>query len=102
LSHEPALQIVETPGNAHAVASVPSQMAPQGPLPAHGARPPCGGSFETVVHVPSAVGRSQAWHCPVHAESQQCPSTQKPLAHSVALPHTPLIAVRGRQIPAEQ
>jgi hypothetical protein len=34
-----------------------------------------------VVQCPISFGASQAWHCPAHAESQQTPSTQKPLAH---------------------
>jgi hypothetical protein len=31
-----------------------------------------------VTHLPSWVGSAQAWHWPVHADSQQTPSTQWP------------------------
>ena len=57
-------------------------------------------ALDTVVHAPGAVARSHAWHWPVHAESQQTPSTQKPLAHSVAPPQRPPFPVSGLDIPA--
>ena len=38
----------------------------------------------TVVHSPSVPFRSQAWQVPVHAESQQYPSAQFAVMHSVA------------------
>ncbi len=39
------------------------------------------------VQVPSAVDSAQLRQLPVQAESQQTPSTQKPVAHSPAAPH---------------
>jgi len=52
----------------------------------HAARPLCGAPVEgTGEHVPALM--SQAWHWPVHAVSQQKPSTQLPLAHSAVPAH---------------
>lgn len=99
---EPGVHTFELSGKTHAVALLPSQVAAHVPLPAQGVRPPWGCSFDRVVHVPSADGRSHAWHWPGHAESQQCPSTQKPLAQSNGALHTAPFAALGRQIPAEQ
>ncbi len=39
------------------------------------------------MQVPGAVDSAQLRQLPVQAESQQTPSTQKPLAHSPAPPH---------------
>jgi hypothetical protein len=49
-------------------------------------RPPLG-IPTTGVHVPSAPVAAQVSHWPVHAPSQQKPSTQKPVGHDVALVH---------------
>jgi hypothetical protein len=46
--------------------------------------------YGAAVHVPSAVAPSACSHTsqgPAHAELQQCPSTQKPLAHALLAPH---------------
>jgi hypothetical protein len=88
-SHLPshaAPQIVWFDGYAHALEAVPSHVPPQvDPAPAHGARLPWGGPI-TGEQVPRACV-SQAWHCPVHAESQQTPSTQNPEAQMSADEH---------------
>jgi hypothetical protein len=53
-----------------------------------------GAPFVTLAHVPFAPPVSaaeQPWHAPVHARSQQNPSTQKPLTHwSLAVHAVPL------------
>ncbi|MEO5768666.1 MAG: hypothetical protein ABIS92_09980 [Polyangia bacterium] len=78
---------------------VPLQRLPQVPA-AHAARPFRGAwSAASAVHFPSAPARSHAWHEPVHAVSQQRPSTQLPDTHWLAavhllafgtLPHEPI------------
>jgi hypothetical protein len=72
-------------GYVQAAVFVPSHaplQAPTGPPsdPAQTGRAPCGVP-PTGQHVPSWSGTSHASHCPVHAWSQQKPSTQLPLAH---------------------
>jgi hypothetical protein len=73
---------------AHVAGSVPSHwgvahaVAPIG----HGARIPCGFPV-TGTQVPGLACVSHAWHSPVHAESQQRPSTQNPLEHSSPFVH---------------
>jgi hypothetical protein len=63
------------------------------PAPGHAARCPCGLPF-TCEHRPCAAATSHAWHCPVHAVSQQKPSTQKPLSHwSPAVQAAPFSAI---------
>lgn len=89
---------------AQVVASLPSQLraAHTWPPPAsHAVRAPCGCPPTTVEHVPIAPARSQAAHCSVHARSQHTPSTQKPLAHSVAEPHeVPFVFAQVPALPA--
>jgi hypothetical protein len=88
------------PGYAHADGSPPSHLPWHIPMPAHATRGGRGAPI-TVLHVPTLPASAQAWHCPPHGESQQTPSTQKPLVHwfacAQALPfapcatHTPLV-----------
>jgi hypothetical protein len=55
----------------------------------------------TLLHTPAAPGRLQAWQVPQLADSQQTPSVQKPLAHSLpAVQATP--PVRRPQLPPWQ
>lgn len=66
----------------HAEGFVPSHAPPhcEG-SPAHGVRLPRGAPTAGT-HLPSVPDSAHASHCPVHADSQQTPSTQKPLSHS--------------------
>src|SRR5580704_9289261 len=53
----------------------------------HAGRMPTGGPA-IVTHMPAALAVLHAWHCPVHAEAQQTPSTQKAfIGHVLALVH---------------
>jgi hypothetical protein len=82
-----------------AVALAPLQVPPQAdPVPVHAVRPPCGAPLGTVVQVPGLLTTSHAWHCPVHAESQQRPSTQKPLVHWPGAVHVAPLPLLGRQV----
>ena len=45
------------------------------------------GSPLTPLHLPGAPPTLHASHCPLHRLSQQTPSTQNPLVHSIAAPH---------------
>jgi hypothetical protein len=66
---------------------VPSHCPPHiVPSPVQAGRMPCGVPV-TAVHMPSEALTSQASHCPPHALSQQTPSTQTSLAHSLLLLH---------------
>lgn len=74
---------LDEPGKVHANAFCPSQMAAQVSKPAVGQR----GRFrcgvpKIVVHTPPPA--SHAWHCPLHAESQQVLSTQWLVSHSLS------------------
>jgi hypothetical protein len=69
------IQTVELPGNVHVVAFVPSHWPVQPPDPAHAVRGLTGLPV-MVVHVPTEPLAAHDWHCPVHAPSQQTPSTQ--------------------------
>jgi hypothetical protein len=53
----------------------------------------------TVVHVPIWPVTSHAWHCCGHAELQQTPSTQKPLAQSPFTSHEVPLAALVPQVP---
>jgi hypothetical protein len=71
-------QEVSPAGYAQAVAELPSQAPPHDePSLVHAARVPTGAPV-TLAQWPSGL---HAWHCPVHASSQQTPSVQKPLVH---------------------
>jgi hypothetical protein len=78
-------------GNEHVARVTPSHVAPHVPEPAHATRDPCGIPV-TAVHVPAIL--SHASHCPVHAESQQNPSTQCALAQLEDAEHdVPFVAL---------
>lgn len=80
----------------------PSQLPAQTePSLAQAGREPCGASL-TGEHTPESPTASQAWHCPEHRESQQTPSTQKPLAQLTELVQLWPSASLGRQLPFEQ
>jgi hypothetical protein len=70
-------------GYAHAVVVVPSQAPPHDDLSvAQGLRGEAGAlPFATGEQVPTFPATLHAWHWPVHATSQQTPSTHSPLAH---------------------
>lgn len=82
---------------------VPSHDEPQVPEPAHAVRSAdavCAGPI-TATHVPTLPTTSQAWHCPLHAELQQTPSTQLLLAHSLPAAHAvPLVFAQCPTEPA--
>jgi hypothetical protein len=87
--HFPVAQTLVAAGYAHDVSVFPSH------LPAHAdvpptqiGRSPCG-TPETAEHVPSLPLLSHASHCPLHAESQHTPSTQKDEMHSLEFVHFP-------------
>lgn len=78
----------------------------------HFVRAPCGAPVMPE-QVPSAPGTSHASHCPVHTESQQTPSMQKPVVHSFLLvqaepfvftqvPTTSGVDVSAHTVPAPQ
>src|SRR5262249_6710532 len=52
----------------------------------HRGRAPRGDPF-TGTHFPSCPATLHAWHCPVHGDSQQTPSTQEPDPHSSSVLH---------------
>jgi hypothetical protein len=79
-----AAHATELPGNAHAVAFVPSHCPLQVPAPVHAIREPCGAPVVTVLQVPMLPARSHASHWPAHAPLQQTPSTQWPLVQASA------------------
>jgi hypothetical protein len=84
--HEALPHAVEPAGNVHEVTCTPSHDEPQVPLPEQAARAPplrCAVP-STATQVPTLPPTSHAWHWPVHAVLQQTPSTQLPLAHSLA------------------
>jgi hypothetical protein len=70
------------------VTFVPSHARPQPAAPpvAHAERGPCGAPV-IGVHVPTVPVPSHAWHWPEQTESQQTPSTQKLLPHSLLAAH---------------
>jgi hypothetical protein len=112
----PALQVaaphaVVPPGNLQAVRSTPLHVCAQlaDPPPVHAERPPTGAPVAGE-QVPTFVARLQASHWPVHATSQQTPSTQNPEPHSLAPPqavplvlrHSPGLAGVLHELPAPQ
>jgi hypothetical protein len=81
--------VVDALGYTQAARFFPSQVGPHEvptPVPAQVGRVPCGPPM-TAEHVPTCPPTSQAWHCPLHAESQQTPSMQNPEPHSLLEPH---------------
>lgn len=95
--HEPPTTELQTPAPLHTpshaaphtvallgyvqtIAEALPQVPPhEVPAPAHGVRLPRGEPAVTGMHVPSVPSKLHAWHCPVHAVSQQIASTQLPL-----------------------
>jgi hypothetical protein len=84
-------QVTDEPTNAaqdvrvvpsHSAAVHGSVAVPTG----HAGLVPCG-LPATGVHVPALPCTSHASHSPVHAASQQTPSTQNPLTQAVLVPH---------------
>jgi hypothetical protein len=74
-------QAVSGPGNVHVLA-LPLQKPAQVPVPAQALRWPCGAWREGIgQQLPRWPLTSQAWHGSAHGESQQTPSTQRPLWH---------------------
>jgi hypothetical protein len=56
----------------------------------------------TFVHVPRLADSAHAWHWPVHGESQHTPSTQKVLAHSLAVEQPlPFCTSKTHVVPAQ-
>lgn len=81
-----APHMTDVDANTHDV-PVPSHALPQVPG-THAVRLPCGACpAPSVVQWPMEPARSQAWHEPVHAESQHTPSTHCPDVHCPALVH---------------
>ena len=72
----------------HFARSEPSHARAQTPVPsaAHAVREPCGAPL-TGEQVPTLPVTSQASHCPLHAVSQQLPSTQNPDVQSLFTAH---------------
>jgi hypothetical protein len=65
-------------GYWQARASLPLQTAAQLPWPGQRVRTVPRWGPAMVTHLPSWFGSAQAWHWPVHTDSQQTPSTQLP------------------------
>src|ERR1700722_14708188 len=78
-THVPPPQIDPGFVDVHASMMDPLQYVVQIPC-THAGRLPCGDP-RTAVQVPPDPGTLHAAHCPVQAELQQAPSTQKPDAH---------------------
>jgi hypothetical protein len=74
----PVHAAVVTPSHAPALHAFAPIAAWQGGRPLRGAP-------ATALHFPTAPGRLQASHCPVHAELQHTPSAQKPDAQSASV-----------------
>jgi len=69
---------------AQPVAHAPAEQSTYG---LHAVRVPCGASPFRGEQIPLRPATSHAWHCPVHAVSQQYPSTQFPVGHVVPVVH---------------
>ena len=96
-------QDVFAPAYEQEVALAPSQRPPQFvPSVAHGCREPFGAPPTTVEQTPSVPGRLHAWHCPLHADRQHSPSTQKLDAHSLLLLQLAPGSFKGTHFPPEQ
>ena len=92
----PAACLRQAPAPSHTPSSlqVPGAVAVQRP---RGSEIPAA----TKLHTPADPGRLQAWQVPQLADSQQTPSVQKPLAHSLPAPQaTP--PTRRPQLPPWQ
>jgi hypothetical protein len=95
-----ARHCVAESGYTHAVVKVPSHCPPHAvPSDPQIGRGACGGPL-TGEQVPIFPDTLHASHCPLHAPSQQTPSTQNPLVHMFADVQPEGGASFGRQIPA--
>src|SRR5262249_51996835 len=79
----------------------PLHVPAHGPVPSQAVRPFLGGPM-TGLHVPRAPSPSQASHWPLHALSQQYPSTQLPEAHAMASVHFAPIALFAQASPMQR
>jgi hypothetical protein len=97
-----ARQAVAEPGKAQASRVAPSQApAQEEPSVAQAVRAPWGAPV-TAAQLPTLPATSHASHWPVHAVSQQTPSTQEPLAHWPGPPQVSPGPFRGVHTPAAQ
>ena len=97
--HDASRHEVGSPGYAQAFRAPPSHAPPHDdPSVAQAARPPRGAPT-TGEQTPAPL---QASHCPLHAVSQQTPSTQWPVPHCVSPEHDPPCPIWLTQTPAEQ
>ncbi len=78
----PGAYVRQPPVPSH-LPSVPQEAAPWSVHTFRGSLDPAGMG----VQVPMAVDSAQLRQLPAHAESQQTPSTQNPVAHSPGPPH---------------
>jgi hypothetical protein len=97
-------QVKSSPAYVQAVADAAVHDPAQAPLPAQGARVPCGGPLVTCVQVPIDAPTSQARHRSAQASLQQTESTQCCEAHSDDCaqgeplflgPHDPVVQLLG-------
>ena len=79
-----ARQVLETPGNVHAILEPAAHDPAQTPLPPQAARGACGAPEVTAAQWPTVAGTSQASQAPAQAPSQQTPSTQNPEPQTAA------------------
>jgi hypothetical protein len=99
--HDGSRQVVPLPGYAQAAGWVPSQVPPQtDPSEAQAVRA-LRGAPATGVQVPTLPLSAQASHWPVHAVSQQTPSTQRCDPHWFAPAQAWPCASSGMQMPPE-
>jgi hypothetical protein len=82
-----ARQVLEVPGNVHAVREAAVHAPAQAPLPPQAVRVPCGGPEVTAAQRPGVT--SHASQVPEQAPSQQTPSTQYPELQAVEASHWP-------------
>ena len=76
--------VVETGKSPQPSRLLPLQLALHAPVPAHAARDPVGAPL-TAVQCPTLPPTLHASHWPLHAPSQQTPSTHSPVAQSLAI-----------------
>jgi hypothetical protein len=85
--HDAVPQLVVAAAFWHAPLPSHLPLNPQGGL---GAQPPCGSISSAVTgwHAPPSPATLHDWQLPHAAAEQQTPSTQWPLSHSLAPPHS--------------
>ena len=99
--HDGVRQVAPLPGKAHAVRLVPSHAPPQTEPSEAQALRALRGPPATGVQMPALPASAQASHWPVHAVSQQRPSTQCCDPHWFAPPQAWPCASSATQTPAE-